>query len=177
MIKFDYRGVDSNIIGNNDGINIQEEFEKYKEPIAQIVKDLYEKKDSSGECLQWMNLCYNEETVWYIKEYASMVENRFDNILVLGVGGSSLGGICMTEALLKPYWNYLTEEQRNNYPRIFFLDNVDPDCVSDLIDLLDMKRTLVCVITKSGSTAEDMAQYMVIKDLLEKELGDDYRNR
>ena len=175
MIKFDYRGVDSNIVGFNDGINIQQEFENYKERIAQIINDLYTKKDYSGECLQWMNLCYSEETIWYIKEYASMVENRFDNILILGVGGSSLGGICLTEALLKPYWNYLSKEQRNNYPRIFFLDNVDPDCVTDLLSLLDLKRTLVNVITKSGSTAEVMALYMVIKDLLEKELGDDYR--
>ena len=175
MIKFDYRGVDSNIIGEDNGININSEFENYKGKIAQIITDLYTQKNFSGECLEWMNLGYNDETLWYIKEYASMVENRFDNILVIGVGGSSLGGLCLTEALLNPYWNYLSKEQRNNFPRIFFLDNIDPDCTVNLLNMLDLKRTLVNVITKSGSTAEVMAQYMVIKDLLEKELGDDYR--
>ena len=104
-----------------------------------------------------------------------MVENRFENILVLGIGGSALGGLAVTEALLKPYWNLLTPEQRNGLPRIFFLDNIDPDSMNGLLDILDLKKTLVNVITKSGSTAETMSQYMIIKDRLEKELGDDYR--
>ena len=40
---------------------------------------------------------------------------------------------------------------------------------------MDLSKTLVNVITKSGDTTETMAQYMVIKDRLEKELDDDYR--
>ena len=128
-----------------------------------------------GERLQWMNLGYNEETVWYVKEFASLVEGRFDNIIVLGIGGSALGGIAVTEALLKPYWNMLTKEQRNNFPRIFFLDNIDPDTINGLLEVVDLKKTLVNVITKSGDTAETMSQFMVIRDLLQKELGDDYR--
>ena len=175
MIKFDYRGTDSNIIGIENGLNISEEFDKHRERISQIITDLNQNKDKPGRWLRWMNLGYNEETVWYVKEYAAMVEGRFDNLLVLGIGGSALGGIAMTEALLTPYWNYLSKEERNNYPRIFFLDNIDPDSINGLLDVLDLKKTLVNVITKSGSTAEIMAQYMVIKDRLEKELGDDYR--
>lgn len=175
MIKLDYRSVTSDIIGNEHGLNIKEEFENYRETIAKIISDLNQRKDKPGQWLQWMNLGYNEETVWYVKEYASMVENRFDNILVLGIGGSALGGLAVTEALLKPYWNFLTPEQRNNFPRIFFLDNIDPDCINGILDVLDLKKTLVNVITKSGSTAETMSQYMIVKDRLEKELGDDYR--
>ena len=43
------------------------------------------------------------------------------------------------------------------------------------MDILDLRKTLVNVITKSGDTTETMAQYMIIKDRLEKELDDDYR--
>ena len=175
MIKLDYRSVDSNIIGSEHGLNIQEEFENHRETIVNIIADLNQRKDKPGQWLQWMNLGYNEETVWYVKEYASMVEGRFENILVLGIGGSALGGKAMTEALLRPYWNFLTPEQRNNYPRIFFLDNIDPDEISGLLDVLDLKKTLVNVITKSGSTAETMSQYMIVKARMEQELGDDYR--
>ena len=175
MIKFDYKGVSADVIGDMHGLNIEEEFSNYQDEIAKIIGDLNQRKDKPGQWLQWMNLGYNEETVWYVKEYASMVENRFDNILVLGIGGSALGGLALTEALLKPYWNFLTKEQRNNFPRIFFLDNIEPDTVAGLLEVLDLKKTLVNVITKSGSTAETMAQYMVVKDLLEKELGDEYR--
>lgn len=175
MLKLDYRNTDSRIIGEENGLEIELEFHNYKEQISKIIADLNKRKDKSGQWLQWMNLGYSEETVWYVKEYASLVKNRFENILVLGIGGSALGGIAVTEALLKPYWNLLSDEQRNNSPRIFFLDNVDPDQITGLLEMLDLKKTLVNVITKSGSTAETMAQYMIIKDVMEKEIGEDYR--
>ncbi len=175
MIKFDYRNADSAVVGSADGLNLSEEFATYKDRIAEIIADLNKRKDKPGQWLQWMNLGYSEETAWYVKEYAALVRNRFDNILVLGIGGSALGGMAVTEALLKPYWNLLTPEQRDNYPRIFFLDNIDPDTMTALFDMLDWKKTLVNVITKSGDTAETMSQFLIVKDRLEKELGDDYR--
>lgn len=175
MIKFDYRSADSAVVGSADGLDLSEEFSIYKDRIAEIIADLNKRKDKPGQWLQWMNLGYSEETAWYVKEYAALVRNRFDNILVLGIGGSALGGIAVTEALLKPYWNLLTPEQRDNYPRIFFLDNIDPDTMTALFDMLDWKKTLVNVITKSGDTAETMSQFLIVKDRLEKELGDDYR--
>lgn len=175
MIKLDYRSADLNVIGSEHGLDIHEEFEKYKEQISNIITDLNKRKDKPSQGLQWMNLGYSEETAWYVKEYAALVENRFENILVLGIGGSALGGLAVTHALLKPFWNFLSSEQRNNLPRIFFLDNIDPDEMSSLLDILDLKKTLVNVITKSGDTAETMAQYMILKDRLEQELGDDYR--
>ena len=175
MLKFDYRNIKSEIIGVDNGIDVEQEFETYKEKIEDIITDLNKRKDKPGQWLKWMNSGYNEETVWLVKEYASLVRNRFDNVLVLGIGGSALGGIAITEALLKPYWNFLTPAQRNNYPRIFFLDNVDPDQITALFDVLDLKRTLVNVITKSGSTAETMAQYMLVKDVMERKIGDNYR--
>lgn len=175
MLKLNFRNTDSTVIGEENGLNLNQEFENYKDTISNIIKSLNQRKDKPGQWLQWLNLGYNEETVWYVKEFASMVEGRFDNILVLGIGGSALGGLAVTEALLKPYWNLLTPEQRNGLPRIFFLDNIDPDSMNGLLDILDLSKTLVNVITKSGSTAETMSQYMIIKDRLEKELGDNYR--
>ena len=175
MIRLSFRNTDSKIIGENNGLNLEEEFKNHKDSIAQIITNLNQRKDKPGQWLQWMNLGYHEQTVWYVKEFASMVEGRFDNILVLGIGGSALGGIAITEALLKPYWNLLTPEQRKGLPRIFFLDNIDPDTMNGLLEILDLKKTLVNVITKSGDTAETMSQYMILKDLMQKELGDDYR--
>lgn len=175
ILKLDYRNVKSAIVGSDNGLEIEQEFENYKGRIAEIITDLNKRKDKPGQWLQWMNLGYNEETVWLVKEYASLVRNRFENILVLGIGGSALGGIAVTEALLKPYWNLLPAEKRDNFPRIFFLDNIDPDQITGLLGLLDLKKTLVNVITKSGSTAETMSQYMIVKDIMERELGDNYR--
>ncbi len=174
MLEFDYRNVRAEILGEENGLNLDAEFNNYNEKIAKIINDLNSRKDKPGQWLQWLNLGYSEETVWLVKEYAAMIKGRFENILVLGIGGSALGGCAVCEALLKPYWNLLTEEQRDNLPRIFFLDNIDPDQMNALLDILDLKKTLVNVITKSGSTAETMSQFMIIKDRLEKELGDNY---
>jgi glucose-6-phosphate isomerase len=175
MLKLCCNYVDEAVIGTENGLNLKQEFENYKDTIANIITDLNKRKDKPGQWLQWMNLGYSEETVWYVKEYASMVQGRFENILVLGIGGSALGGLAVTEALLKPYWNLLNEEQRNGFPRIFFLDNIDPDSIVGLLDVLDLSKTLVNVITKSGSTAETMSQFMIVKNILEQELGTNYR--
>jgi len=175
MITLNYKNTDTAVIGAENGLDVEQEFNEYKDTISHIISDLNKRKDKPGQWLQWMNLGYNEETVWYVKEFASMIEGRFDNILVLGIGGSALGGIAITEALLKPYWNLLTPEQRDGAPKIFFLDNIDPDTISGLLSVLNLKKTLVNVITKSGSTAETMSQYMIVKNLMEQELGDDYR--
>ena len=174
MLEFDYRNVKAEIVGEENGLNLEEAFDNFNDKIARIISDLNSKKDKPGQWLQWMNLGYSEETVWLVKEYAAMTQGMFDNVLVLGIGGSALGGMAVCEALLKPYWNLLTPEHRNNFPRIFFLDNVDPDQINGLLNILDLKKTLVNVITKSGSTAETMSQFMILKNRLQEELGDNY---
>ena len=175
MIKLNCKNVSATIVGSENGLDLEQEFETYKENIKQIIASLNQRKDKPGQWLRWMNLGYNEETLWYVKEYASMVQGRFENVLVLGIGGSALGGKALSEALLAPFWNMLSEEQRNGFPRIFYLDNIDPDTMTALLDTLDLSKTLVNVITKSGSTAETMSQFMIVKDRLEKFLGDNYR--
>ena len=142
MIKLNYRNTDSSVIGNN-GLNLAEEFENYSEKINHIITNLNQRRDKNGQGLQWMNLGNHEQTIWYVKEFASMVVGRFENVLVLGIGGSALGGLAVTEALLKPYWNFLTSEQRKKFPKIFFLDNIDPDSMNGLLEALDLEKTLV----------------------------------
>lgn len=174
MIKLDFKNVSNEIIGD-EGLDLAKSFNEYAPKIQEIITNLNMNKDKPGSWLQWMNLGYNEETVWYVKEFAAMVDGRFDNVLVLGIGGSALGAQALSEALLKPYWNLLGKEKRENFPRIFFLDNIDPDQINALLDVLDLEKTLVNVITKSGSTAETMSQFMIIKDRMYALLGDDYR--
>ena len=176
MLEFNWKNVDTAVIGRENGIDVQIEFENYRDRISDVISDLYANKSTPGRWLQWMNLGYNKNLADDIKWYAGEVKDKFDNLLILGIGGSALGGIAVTEALLKPYWNLLDKEARNNFPRIFFIDNIDPDQINGLLNVLDLKRTLVNVITKSGSTAETMSAYMIVKDRIEKELGSEYRN-
>lgn len=174
MIKLDYKNISNKIIGE-EGLDIEQKFDEFAPKIREVITNLNMNKDKPGSWLQWMNLGYHEQTVWYVKEFAAMVDGRFDNVLVLGIGGSALGGLALSHALLKPYWNFLDKEKRDNYPKIFFLDNIDPDEIQGLLESLDLKKTLVNVITKSGSTIETMSQFMIIKDKMQELLGDDYR--
>ena len=81
MIKFDCKNADMKVIGQENGLNLEHEFCEYKDKITEIIADLNKHKDKPGQWLQWMNLGYNEETLWYVKEYASLVRGRFENIL------------------------------------------------------------------------------------------------
>ena len=104
-------------------------------------------------------------------DFASRVRGQFDDVVVLGIGGSALGPIALRTALLKPQWNALTKDERGGWPRLHVLDNVDPRTISALLDRLDLSRSLFIVISKSGGTAETMAQYLVIRARLQSAVG------
>ena len=69
MIKLNCRNTDSMLVGIENGLNLQEEFENYREQIKNIITSLNQRKDKPGQWLQWMNLGYHEQTVWYVKEF------------------------------------------------------------------------------------------------------------
>jgi glucose-6-phosphate isomerase len=94
------------------------------------------------------------------------------DVVVLGIGGSALGPIALRTALRPPQWNLLDDAARQGNPRLHVLDNVDPANISALLARLDLRRSLFVVISKSGGTAETMAQYLVIRARLNEVLGD-----
>ena len=106
-----------------------------------------------------------------ITQFASGVGQAFDHVLVLGIGGSALGARALLTALRAPAWNELDDEGRDFYPRLTILDNVDPASVHAALRRIDPRRVLVNVVSKSGSTAETMAQYLVVRAWLEEALG------
>jgi glucose-6-phosphate isomerase len=104
-------------------------------------------------------------------DFAAAQAGKFDQLLIVGIGGSALGTIALSTSLLPIRWNELTSAERQGRPRLYVLDNVDPDETAGMLDLLDLKRTLVNVISKSGTTAETMASYLVVRERLEAAVG------
>lgn len=96
-----------------------------------------------------------------------------DALVVIGIGGSALGAAALRDALLLPQWNGTDNGARGRAPRLHILDNPDPDTVSALLGRLDPARTLFNVVSKSGTTAETMAQFLVVWPMLESALGAD----
>jgi glucose-6-phosphate isomerase len=106
-----------------------------------------------------------------VTTYARATAGKFEDVVILGIGGSALGPIAIRTALLPPSWNSLSRTERNDRPRLHVLDNVDPRTIDALLNRLDLSRTLFVVTSKSGGTAETMAQYLVVRGRLDAALG------
>ena len=116
----------------------------------------------------------HQQTLDYVKGVRSHTgANGLTDVVVLGIGGSALGPIALRTALRPPQWNLLDDAARGGNPRLHVLDNVDPANISALLARLDLRRSLFVVISKSGGTAETMAQYLVIRARLNAALGDE----
>ena len=111
------------------------------------------------------------DTVRQISAFAEGLGQAHDHVLVLGIGGSALGTKALLNALRRPAWNELDDEGRDFFPRLTVLENVDPTSVDAALRRIDPRRVLVNVISKSGGTAETMAQYLVVRQWLEDALG------
>ena len=110
-------------------------------------------------------------TVRQIQAFAEGVGQAYDHVLVLGIGGSALGTKALLNALRRPAWNEWDDEGREFFPRLTILENVDPTTVAAALERIDPRRVLVNVVSKSGGTAETMAQYLVVREWLEQALG------
>ena len=112
------------------------------------------------------------ETAARVREKASEMARGMENCLVLGIGGSSLGGRALRDAIKTPLYNLLPAELRG-HPRLFFAENIDPESISRLLGILPLEKTLVVVISKSGGTAETMSQFLILYDRMKRDLGGD----
>ena len=174
-IIFDYNYLMSDFV--KDGIT-EEEMAGYEKKIAEACDVIAKKReDGVNTYTAWMDLPYSQDDVVNdIKKTADEIKFKFDNFVVLGIGGSALGPIAVQQALNHIYYNDLSKEARNGCPRLYVIDNVDPERMSALFDVIDIEKTMFNVITKSGSTSETMSQYLLVRDMLIEKLGDNYVN-
>ena len=93
--------------------------------------------------LGWTELPYNQkEIVEKIETVAARVRNEFDAFVVLGIGGSALGPIAIQQALNHLHYNELPAEKRGG-PRLYVEDNIDPERMAALMDVIDVKTHLL----------------------------------
>jgi glucose-6-phosphate isomerase len=128
------------------------------------------KRRTAGE-YGFYNLVNQGPTVRAIQAFAEGLGQAHDHVLVLGIGGSALGTKALINALRRPAWNEWDDEGRDFFPRLTVLENIDPTSVAAALERIDPRRVLVNVISKSGGTAETMAQYLVVRAWLEEALG------
>ncbi|MEA4929398.1 MAG: glucose-6-phosphate isomerase [Candidatus Limiplasma sp.] len=171
-IRLDVNHMMSDIIGFQYGVDAGEV--DAMADAAKMAQQAVEKNRGTG-WLGWMDLPEKQtEIVEEIEKVAADVRAHFDAFVVLGIGGSALGPIAVQQALNHQRWNDLPAEKRNG-PKFYVEDNIDPERMASLLDVIDVKRTCFNIITKSGATAETMSQYLIISDLLRKAVGEGWQ--
>jgi len=165
-LRMDYNNMLSHMIGEQ-GI-CKEAITKLASQIEKANKAMIEKRSQ----MAWRDLPYNQdEVVGEINAYVAEMKNQIDAFVVLGIGGSALGPMAVQQALNHPYYNELPRDKRGGFPKLYVIDNVDPERLVYLFETIDPARCLFNVISKSGSTSETMSQFMIVQQLLEDKIG------
>ncbi|OFV87038.1 MAG: hypothetical protein A3J75_02915, partial [Acidobacteria bacterium RBG_16_68_9] len=113
---------------------------------------------AAGE-LPFSELPRRDDLLKQVATLADAVREEIDTLVVLGIGGSALGARTIMNAL------------GDGEPRVLVADNIDPWTFGRLLDGLDLARSAFNVVSKSGETAETMAQFLIVRDVLLRRFG------
>lgn len=116
-------------------------------------RDFFENLNPSPAAREAAKLSLRE--VEKLKRFLQKIDGRFTDLILIGIGGSELG----------PQANYLALEYLQKPGKnIFFIGNVDPDNAASVLQKADLKKALVLVISKSGTTLETLANETLAKE-------------
>jgi glucose-6-phosphate isomerase len=128
-------------------------------------------KDGLGnDFLGWLNLPndYDKDEFARIKAAAEKIKQNSQVLIVIGIGGSYLGGKCAIDFIKSPFYNNM----KKNTPEIYFVgNNISSTYLTEVLGLCEGKDISVNVISKSGTTTEPAVAFRIFKDLLEKKYG------
>lgn len=112
-----------------------------------------------GNLLGWIRIAERlEPEADAISEWASEISDGIDDVVLLGMGGSSLAPEVMAAML----------PAAAERPRLTVLDSTDPATVRRVSDAIDLTRTLFVVASKSGGTLETATLYATFRARYEK---------
>ncbi len=126
--------------------------------------------DNFGKGWQEWNILPTDSEIEEIQSFCRPICASAQSVVVLGIGGSALGPLAVSTALLHLRHNELPKEKRNA-PKFYVEDNIDPERMEALLDIIDVDNSYFVVITKSGETSETLSQFLIAYDLLKKRLG------
>ncbi|WP_022726695.1 glucose-6-phosphate isomerase [Fodinicurvata sediminis] len=164
--------VDGCLIGNageNVGLSTKD-LEAGLQQLAPATRRLaQQRRDGTGP--EFLQLPDRTEDLARAGEVAEALAANCDDVLILGTGGSSLGGQTLYALADSGYGNRL------GGPNLHFLDNVDPDSFDDFLAAVDLSRLGVVAISKSGGTAETLCQTLQLLEALLSEVDESRLSR
>jgi glucose-6-phosphate isomerase len=174
-ISLYWKNATAEAVGEKHGVR-----DKELKQVAPRIKSLtrqFADERKAGK-LRYRDLPHDEEMLDKVNAEVEHFRDGCEVLIVLGIGGSALGNIALQSALSPWTYNLMSDRQRPG-PQLFVLDNVDPDQIKSVIDLVTpkIKKTVVNVISKSGETAETASQFILFRDLMRQKLGKKYKDQ
>ena len=163
----------------NAGID-KKEIMKYKEQVENIHKDLHRRKDDEKDFVGWLDLPtnYDKKEFKRIQTAAKRINKDSDILLVIGIGGSYLGARAVIEALSSSFYQMQTLKQRKHTLVLYAGNNLNPNYINELIEVIGDKDFSINVISKSGTTTEPAIAFRIFREILENKYGiDEARSR
>lgn len=158
----------------------KKEIMKYKEQVENIHKDLHRRTSKQDDFVGWLELPtnYDKKEFKRIQSAAKRINKDSDILLVIGIGGSYLGARAVIEALSSSFYNMQTLKQRKHTLVLFAGNNLSPNYINDLIEVIGDKDFSINVISKSGTTTEPAIAFRIFREILENKYGiDEARSR
>lgn len=169
LLRYEYQNSLSKQIGPEHGVS-EEELAQFAPKSISLLKKIRREKRQGEHA--FLDLPYAKETMENIHRFVEVQRGGFRELVVLGIGGSALGTSALSQALT-PLFHQPTAES----PRLWVLDNIDPEYFSRFLDQIDWEQTLFLVISKSGSTMETMAQFQIIRQRLQAAIRNKHKER
>jgi len=164
MLRYDWTNLRADLVGSGQGLT-PADLDSHRAAARAAVERFLARVDR-GE-FGFAGLPFDKAPLEAVERYARAWRGKARTVFVLGIGGSALGAFALDAAV-----NGHRPFRKKKVPaELVVLDNVDPLVLGRALELADPRKTLVLVITKSGSTAETMSQFLIVYDWLRRKVG------
>lgn len=157
MLEIYFANMMADVLGDK-GVSISQ-IEELRERITEAHLQIQERR--------WQELAFLDlpaQDISQIKTIAKEIKETSENFLFLGMGGAAMGPRAILNALSQMH-------NIRNKPRIFIFDNADPIVLRNIMNNIDLSKTTINVVSKSGNTSETIAAFMILWDKMSRELG------
>ncbi|MBI3590857.1 MAG: glucose-6-phosphate isomerase [Candidatus Melainabacteria bacterium] len=153
-------------LSNYLGIEVNANFRVYQDRVFSIISGLYNSRQDISKMTGWLDLPHAQGMYTEVNNLVQKIqsEDKYEHLLVLGIGGSSLGAQALIEGLNSPIWNRLSKGKRKGSLTVDFIDNLDPVIIRTILSRLKLDQTLFVVISKTGTTVETIVPMLIARE-------------
>ena len=154
----------------NSVVNIP--LDAYKQDVRTVHNMIKDRTGAGSDFLGWSTWPkdYDKEEFARIKKAAKEIQENYEVLVVIGIGGSYLGARCAIEAL-----NGLFP---TNKTQVIFMGNtLSSNYIYQVLQYLKGKKFAINVISKSGTTTEPAVSFRLLKELLISQVGEEAANK